>query len=101
LRAAVAERPFALEQDAPLAKTVSIGFAVFPFVRSDPQAVTWTQVVELLADQALYMAKHAGRNTWFGLAASDKTDAATLLRQLGTSAEEAAQAGLLDVIRQP
>ncbi len=65
LRVAIAERPFILESGQPLPKTASIGFATFPSLE-----LTWEQVVEL-ADQALYLAKNGGRNTWAGLAAVD------------------------------
>ncbi len=97
LREAVATQPFMLDAEAPLAKTTSIGFAAFPFIPKEPQAVGWSRVVDL-ADRALYMAKHAGRNTWFGLASNAGTDAQSLVRQLATSASEAAHGGTLDVV---
>jgi predicted signal transduction protein with EAL and GGDEF domain len=82
-------------------KTASIGFAAFPFVPSEPEIVGWSQVVEL-ADQALYSAKRAGRNTWCGLAATANTDAKTLVRLLATSAEDAVRgAGMLTLIKRP
>jgi diguanylate cyclase (GGDEF)-like protein len=97
LREAVASRPFSLDGGQLIAKTASIGFAAFPFVPSKPHAVEWQHVVEL-ADQALYMAKRAGRNTWFGLAASERTDAELLARLAVTSAEEAARECALVVV---
>jgi hypothetical protein len=58
--------------------------------------VTWLQVVAI-ADHALYMAKEAGRDTWFGLAATERTDPKRLAR-LDVSAEELVTAGALHVM---
>jgi diguanylate cyclase (GGDEF)-like protein len=98
IRVAVSSRPFVLEGGQELAQTASIGFAAFPFVPSAPRALTWSQVVEL-ADYALYMAKDAGRNTWVGLSATDRTDPQTAAAQLKSSAEEAVRLGNLEVSR--
>jgi diguanylate cyclase (GGDEF)-like protein len=87
LRAAIGERPFVLEGGRILAKTASVGFAAFPFVRSAPQAIRWGHVVEL-ADRALYLAKAGGRNTWFGLAATGATDPELLSRCLLESPDD-------------
>jgi diguanylate cyclase (GGDEF)-like protein len=94
---AISATPFALDGGQTLAKTASIGFAAFPFVPADPQAVTWTHVVEL-ADRALYLAKHGGRNTWFGLAANDRTDVAALTEELATASDGAMRPGTLNVL---
>jgi diguanylate cyclase (GGDEF)-like protein len=96
IRVAIARRPFSLGTGE-LSATVSIGFAAFPFVKSAPNAVGWARVVDL-ADQALYLAKRAGRNTWFGLAASADTDPAILAHDLAVSPEEAVRAGALEVL---
>lgn len=66
LRQAIARRPFILEDGFELEKTCSIGFACLPLLLEMPHAAKWPQVVEL-ADSALYMAKHGGRNAWVGL----------------------------------
>ncbi|WP_028447941.1 sensor domain-containing diguanylate cyclase [Chitinimonas koreensis] len=66
IRLAVAERAFKLEDGTSLAMSCSIGFACFPFAPTRPAQASWPQVVDL-ADQALYLAKHGGRNAWFGL----------------------------------
>lgn len=96
IRAAVASRPFSLGAEQSVTMSVSVGFAAFPFVPLAPNAVSWSHVVGL-ADHALYMAKEAGRNTWFGLAATGATDPATLLR-LDRPAEELVRDAALDVI---
>jgi two-component system sensor histidine kinase ChiS len=45
--------------------TCSVGFASFPVFPERPDEVSWERVVAL-ADEALYRAKQAGRNTWAG-----------------------------------
>ncbi len=80
IRAAVAQEPFAIAADATLALSCSVGFAALPFIPSQAERLDWQQVVSL-ADQALYMAKRAGRNTWVGLSA---TAECAELAELGT-----------------
>jgi diguanylate cyclase (GGDEF)-like protein len=96
IRDAVASRPFALTGEQTIDASVSVGFAAFPFVPQAPNAVTWLQVVGL-ADHALYMAKQAGRNTWFGLASTSATYPAMRARAEIT-AEELVRSGALEVI---
>ena len=50
--------------------TCSVGFASYPFIRRNPRALTWEQVVAL-ADDGLYVAKTRGRNQWVGVAEGD------------------------------
>jgi len=102
LREAVASRAFAFGGEQTFELSVSVGFAAFPFVASTPDAVPWLLVVAL-ADHALYMAKAAGRNTWFGLAAGERTDPTALVRslessRLESSAADIVRAGALEVL---
>ncbi len=97
IRVAVASRPFVISETQMMEASVSVGFAAFPFIPSDPDAVSWFQVVAL-ADQALYMAKQAGRNAWFGLAATPATDPTMIGRRIEGTAEELVRGAALDVL---
>lgn len=66
MRAAIADKPFRLEDGGELEVTCSIGFACVPFELEKPQARSWQQVVNL-ADLGLYAAKRSGRNAWVGV----------------------------------
>ena len=55
----------------------SIGFAEYPFIAGAPDRVDWEMIVNL-ADHALYAAKGAGRDRWYGLRPGPKFDAATI-----------------------
>ncbi len=97
IRLAVSGRPFSLGNDGRIEATVSIGFATFPFIETAPGALSWFHVITL-ADHALYMAKQAGRNAWFGLAATASTDPRILIERLEGPAEELVEAAVLEVI---
>ena len=96
LRLAVAGRPFDIGDGKLLGKTASIGFAAFPFLPTNPDVLGWLQIVEL-ADQALYMAKNDGRDTWYGLVANEET-AAVLARSPKTPVEELVVGGTVGVV---
>lgn len=66
IRERVANHPFDIGKDTPLAVTCSIGFACFPLHGGQPDVLTWEQVL-MLADQCLYLVKASGRNGWSGL----------------------------------
>ncbi|MCI0612511.1 diguanylate cyclase [bacterium] len=53
--------------------TCSIGFAAFPFIRSNPDAFTWEQVIAF-ADGSLFAAKRSSRNAWIGLNTTEKAN---------------------------
>ncbi|MBS1767905.1 MAG: diguanylate cyclase [Acidobacteria bacterium] len=64
------EKPFSLPDGKDLTLTASFGFAVFPFIATDPEAVEWDEVVAM-ADRCLYAAKYSGRDRWIGVAGAD------------------------------
>ncbi len=68
----IREHVFALEDGRVVRATCSIGFACFPFVREEPDALSWEDVLAL-ADSALYAAKHTSRDAWVGLASTETT----------------------------
>lgn len=73
VRQSIADGPLDLDHGNTIARTCSIGFAAFPFVRQMPRAVSWESVVEL-ADLAMYAVKHAGRDGWIGVSATPRFD---------------------------
>jgi diguanylate cyclase (GGDEF)-like protein len=70
LRSAVAAHPFVLPDGTTIHRTCSIGFAPWPFSPAEPWALSWEQVVAL-ADGALYLSKHGGRDAWSGVFLGD------------------------------
>lgn len=66
VRSAVAAHAFVLPDGTTIRRTCSIGFAAWPFSPDAPRALSWDRVVDL-ADAALYMSKHGGRNAWTGV----------------------------------
>jgi diguanylate cyclase (GGDEF)-like protein len=63
IRAAIAAHVFSADGSGPEHVTCSIGIAVYPASRSEPEAMSWEAVIAA-ADEALYDAKRAGRNRW-------------------------------------
>ncbi len=57
---------FEIEENTTIRRTISVGFAHFPFIPNNTKQVTWTHVVSL-ADSALYIAKNNGRNLSVGI----------------------------------
>jgi diguanylate cyclase (GGDEF)-like protein len=89
VRVAIAGRAFTVEDGQSIPTSASIGFAAFPFNVSRPDALEWERVVAF-ADRALYMAKDAGRNTWFGITASGEGGEVRVISQAGEAEPEPA-----------
>jgi len=98
IRRAVAEHPFTLEDGRVLHKTCSIGYASFPFLPRDPQALSWERVIDT-ADQALYAAKNCGRNRCLGLYATPKTPRENLYAQISDNLQGMIERGELQLIK--
>lgn len=81
IRSMVEDYPFDIGDDREIHKTCSIGFCAYPFLKEDPEAITWEQVIHL-ADEALFAAKKSGRNMWVGLAALPETPRENLFHHL-------------------
>ena len=73
----IGENHFRLPGGEPIHVTCSIGYTEYPFLASAPDRVDWELLVNL-ADHALYAAKAAGRDRWFGLRAGPKFDARSI-----------------------
>ncbi|WP_376694828.1 ligand-binding sensor domain-containing protein [Wenzhouxiangella sp. EGI_FJ10305] len=63
---AVSKRPLLTAGGEALSVTCSVGYAPWPIVGSATEPSSWELSVEL-ADRALYAAKAAGKNGWYGL----------------------------------
>ncbi|HET9408180.1 MAG TPA: GGDEF domain-containing protein [Candidatus Sulfotelmatobacter sp.] len=66
----VAGEPFDLGQGIVVRKTCSVGWAPFPWIRNACDAICAEEVI-IVADAALYRAKHMGRNQGIGFIPSD------------------------------
>jgi two-component system, cell cycle response regulator len=76
--------------------TCSIGFAAFPFVRSNPDAFTWEQVIAF-ADGSLFAAKRSSRNAWIGLNTTEKANLKDLSGKYSTNLQKWIDQGELTV----
>lgn len=100
LRMEVANHDFVMEKGPPQRLTCSIGYAPFPFLPHDADAYPWSDIL-VLADKALYAAKHSQRNAWVGLTAGDKEFGQTLSNLLIPDAIAARQLKLHTSISGP
>jgi diguanylate cyclase (GGDEF)-like protein len=72
--AAVADTPFSLGRgDETIRRTCSIGWAAFPWLPNDPEAVDYEEVLSL-ADQGLRQAKQSGKNRAVGMTPAIRND---------------------------
>ena len=66
IRLSIEQAAFHVPAGNRIKKTASIGFCHYPFLSGDEERLNWQQVVAL-ADNALYLAKHNGRNLVVGI----------------------------------
>ncbi len=98
IRNAVSGRNFVINEGQAINLTCSIGFASFPFVPHDPRTLTWSQVADL-AEQAMLLAKDDGRNAWYGIYATEKTNANDVLQFVVRDCQTAVQVGQVQVVK--
>jgi diguanylate cyclase (GGDEF)-like protein len=96
IRSEIENHPFVLPEGQVVHTTCSIGIACYPFQRTDLEALSWDQVINV-ADVALYTAKRSGRNAWVGLFSTDSTEAKGLLRVIRESPGDLVEAGAIEV----
>ena len=92
------EKPFRLPGGEAVEVTCSIGYTEYPFLASAPDRVDWELLVNL-ADHALYAAKAAGRNRWYGLRPGPKFDARSIRDDLGRGLTACVKAKKLAMIK--
>ena len=96
IRDAVVEHEFDVGDEVKLGLSCSIGFASFPFSRAHPDLMTGEQVLSL-ADQALYIAKRSGRNSWVGIFEQDGPAPEDVTRLLAGELEALAEEGVIEL----
>ena len=96
LRLAVASVPFDLGDGVTLTKTCSIGFSSFPFSDAVPAELSWTQALDV-ADRALYLSKHNGRDCWSGLCAPSSKVVDNLLHKITHDLDASIESGDIDL----
>jgi diguanylate cyclase (GGDEF)-like protein len=97
---AIGEHPFTLPGGEKLTVTCSMGYTEYPFLPGAPDRVDWELLVNL-ADHALYAAKDAGRDKWYGLRPGPRFDAAMLRDDLERGLGHAVKTKKLTLVEAP
>lgn len=100
IRDRIAGEPFDVGGALALSVTCSIGAACFPFVTTQPDLLTWSEVVQV-ADRALYTAKREGRDRAIAFFAADDAQAHTVKRFLAASDADASSVGIMRAWNRP
>jgi diguanylate cyclase (GGDEF)-like protein len=98
IRVAIANNTFDIGLSKKFHLSTSLGFALYPFCHYMPRSLSWDEI-HLLADQALYQSKNAGRNTWTGIAQVEQEIPFPVLNSLVPNLEKAIEENNIRVIR--
>jgi diguanylate cyclase (GGDEF)-like protein len=93
---AVRDHTFTLADGRTLRCTLSIGFAAFPILASEPEALGWEDTLHV-ADKCLYAAKHAGRDGWVSVHSPIQMDPFELARRFKADLRGLVQEGKVEV----
>jgi diguanylate cyclase (GGDEF)-like protein len=97
IRAGVDAHRFTLDDGQVLRTTASVGFACYPFVRSDPERFDWQQVLAV-ADVAQYVSKKTSGNAFTGfLSTTESAEVEDLFRLIREEPGRLATEGLLEI----
>ncbi|MCP3900007.1 MAG: GGDEF domain-containing protein [Desulfobacteraceae bacterium] len=81
IKEAMESHLFKIENDQTIQRTCSIGFACYPFLKSDVMAIDYEQVIAI-ADKCLYISKTSGRNTFVGIVTNKSTIQKNLMKRI-------------------
>jgi diguanylate cyclase (GGDEF)-like protein len=96
IRAEVESTTFDIGEGQVARTTCSVGYACYPFVRSEPDLFGWEDMLGL-ADAALYAAK-GQRNAWVGFLSTQQPPPADVNRSARIDPERLLEAGALRVV---
>ncbi len=97
IRSGLAQRVFPVGNGQVARVTTSIGYATFPFLKDQPELLTWEEVLGV-ADAAMYEAKQK-RNAWVGIEGLDWPDSgAELCRAIKEDPGQLAADGLIRAV---
>ncbi len=96
IRKSVSDHDFDLGEGQRIRLSCSIGFAFYPFLPSRPDLFLGDQVITI-ADRALYVAKHAGRNAWVGLYSSPTTPTEDVVQRVNNDLATLVRSGAIEI----
>jgi len=97
IRASLSQRVFSLGNGQVARTSASIGFASYPFIKDQPDILTWEEVLGI-ADAAMYEAKQK-RNAWLGIEGISWSNSGTdLYRAIKDDPGQLAEDGVIRAI---
>lgn len=96
IRSKIAGFGFDIDLKQKMHLSCSIGYSMYPFSHHYPDSLSWEQV-HLLADNALYKSKDAGRNQWTGMLQSEEMPPLNIINTLSKNISVAIEEGYVKV----